>query len=120
MTGTILGMQLMLPLVFVLADGSERTREVVVDTGFTGGLSLPPEMVQELGLTFVQDHPVILADGNQATHPLYASTILWHGEKKKVATFGLGDRPLLGTALLEDSTLHAKFKENGSFVIEAD
>ena len=69
MTGTILGMQLMLPVVFVLADGSQVTRDLVVDTGFTGGLSLPPEMVQELDLTFLQDFGATLADGSTVEFP---------------------------------------------------
>jgi len=120
MTGTVRGMQLVLPVIFVLSDGSEAIREVVVDTGFTGGLSLPPEMVQELRLNFVRDQPVTLADGERNDYPLYAAAIRWHDEQKNVVTFAIGDRPLLGTALLEGSSLHAKFKEGEPFVVEED
>jgi len=118
MTGIVREMQLVLPVVFVLADGSQVTRELVVDTGFTGGLSLPLEMVQELSLVFLHDFGATLADGTEGKYPLYSSVIQWHSEEKNVAAFALGDRPLLGTALLEGNDLFARFKENENFTLK--
>jgi len=118
MTGTIREMQLMLPVVFVLSDGSEVTREIVIDTGFTGGLSLPMKMIEELGFPFFRALGAELADGITNEYPVYLATMRWHDKPLEVVTYALGDRPLLGTALLEGSRLNADFIETASFTLE--
>jgi len=119
MTGTIRKMQLMLPVVFVLADGSQVTHELVVDTGFTGGLSLSAEMVEELGIPFFRRLEAELADGKTHKYSAHLAAIVWHRKALEVVTYAIGERPLLGTALLEGNDLFAKFKENENFTLEA-
>ena len=118
MTGTIREMQLVLPVVFVLADGSQVTRELVVDTGFTGGLSLPMQMVEELGLPYFRRLEAELADGVMNEYLTYLAAIRWHDKALDVVTYALGDRPLLGTALLEGNTMNADFTESATFTLE--
>ena len=117
MTGTISNMQLMFPVVFVLADGSRVTRELVVDTGFTGGLSLSAEMVEELGLPYFRVLEAELADGKTHKYSAHLATILWHEKALEVVTYAIGERPLLGTALLEGNTLNADFTEGATFTL---
>ena len=118
MTGTIREMQLMLPVVFVLPDGSQVTRELVLDTGFTGGLALSADMIEELRLPFFQRLEAELADGNSSPYSTHHATIRWHDKTLEVVTYAIGERPLLGTALLKGSTLNADFTENVNFTLE--
>ena len=46
-------------------NGLYRSLEVVVDTGFTGELSLPYDEIQRLNLTRVDSIPVFLANGQR-------------------------------------------------------
>ncbi len=93
MTGTVSKMQLMLPVVFVLADGSQMARELVVDTGFTGGLSLSAEMIEELGLPYFRRLEAELADGKTNRYSAHLATILWHEKALEVVTYAIGRSP---------------------------
>ncbi len=52
--------------------GQEREVDVVVDTGFNGYLTLPPELVADLGLPVVGDAEAVLADGSEAVFDVSA------------------------------------------------
>ena len=42
--------------------GGVQSVQVVVDTGFNGELALTSDLVQSLGLEYIDDVPVVLAD----------------------------------------------------------
>ena len=46
-------------------DGDVRDIEAVIDTGYSGFLTLPPRLVAELGLPFVTSAQAILANGSE-------------------------------------------------------
>ena len=50
-------------------EGQAREVDAVVDTGFTGFLTLPPALVAELGLTFETTGHATLADGLLHSEP---------------------------------------------------
>ena len=50
MTGTVVHLHALLPVTFRLPDQPDLTIEFVVDTGFTGELTLPAPAVAAMGL----------------------------------------------------------------------
>ena len=48
-------------------EGQAREVDAVVDTGFTGFLTLPPALVTELGLPFETTGHATLADGSEVS-----------------------------------------------------
>ncbi len=84
-----------------------------MDTGFTGDLTLPPAAVAALNLSYVQDIPASLANDESVSLSVFEATILWEGEERTVGVIATGKRPLLGTALLDESELVVQFRENG-------
>jgi len=58
------------------ANGQEHQRDAVVDTGYTGWLTLPPDVVGTLGLTWRDRGGGILADGSEALFDVYSATSL--------------------------------------------
>jgi predicted aspartyl protease len=50
----------------MLPNGSTLPIELVIDTGFTGALCLPPEAVSLLRFPFIYDVPTNLADNLKA------------------------------------------------------
>lgn len=69
--------------VTVTGDGEvSETIDATLDTGFTGSIALPAELVDRLGLEYVRDRAVILADGSHYDTQIYrASARLgedWH------------------------------------------
>lgn len=49
---------------------------------------------------------------------VYLATILWNGVEKDVAVLGMGRRPLIGTALLEDYHLSIDFCDGGKVIVD--
>ena len=96
----------------------DQTVEFVVDTGFTGELTLPHAIAEAPGLPFTHRPRAHLADGTAVALPVYAASIIWHGREISVSILATGDHPLLGAALLDDCELLAQFRENGLVTID--
>ena len=99
--------------------GTAREIEAVIDTGFNGFLTLPPELVAELALTLEGIGRATLGDGSEATFPFYDVGVLWDGQMR----YGLADAaatmPLVGMSLLRDYELHIAVEPGGRVVVES-
>lgn len=92
--------------------------EVVIDTGFTDRLTLPPEVVEELGLPLRGSVEAILADGSIETLPMYRARLLWHGRERTIRAYAASGAPLVGMGLLSGSELRVRVTEGGAVEIE--
>lgn len=117
MRGIVLGLQARVQIVLRLPDLPDFAVECVLDTGFAGALTLPPEAVAKLNLPFVQNINANLADGGDVKTSVHRATVVWNGEVLNVAVLALGIRPLLGTALLDGKNLNVDFVEGGQVQI---
>jgi clan AA aspartic protease len=118
MTGNVRDRHILLPLTFRLSGLPDVTVDFVVDTGFTGLLTLPLEAVRAMRLPFLHRIPAKLADGSYIEVENYSATVTWNGGETEVRVLATGDRPLLGTALLYGSELMAQFREEGLVTID--
>ena len=87
--------------------------EAVIDTGFTGHLTLPPDVVRSLSLPERGFVDVELADGTTATLGVYEALVLWHDRPRRVPVYGADGDALLGMALLRGSTLTVEVVPGG-------
>jgi predicted aspartyl protease len=70
-TGTVnADFEPIIPLSVRRADGEVFTQEAIVDTGFNGWLSLPPEAITELNLRWKRRGRAILGDGSECVFNL--------------------------------------------------
>ena len=92
--------------------------EVVVDTGFTGELMLPGDLIEILGLPRVGELPIILGDGNRVDLDLYLAVVVWHEEKRIVQTLRTDGKPLIGMSLLYGNRLILDILTDGTVTIE--
>lgn len=116
--GTVVGLQAEVKVTLILPDRRNVEIICVVDTGFAGALTLPPSAIEKLGLPFVIQMNANLADDSNVMTPIHRATLLWHSVEQEVAVLAMGRRPLLGTALLEDSSLNINFYEGGSVSVD--
>lgn len=80
--------------------------ECVVDTGFTGWLSLPALLIQELGLTYYGSRDSIVADGRRIRIETYNAVVLWDNRPRPILVHrSESPRPLVGAAMLENCRL---------------
>ena len=96
------------PVVDVgLIDGeSIETVEVVIDTGFNGGLCLSVQHFRLMHLRYLYAGITELADGRLIVENIYAGRILFVGEQRQVeVTITDSADSLIGAELLKDRTL---------------
>lgn len=79
MVGNVRARHVLLPVTFRLPALPDVTLEFVVDTGFTGLLTLPPAAIVAMGLPFLHLIPAQLADGSFVEVAIHSATILWNG-----------------------------------------
>ena len=95
-----------------------QTVEVVVDTGYTGWMSLPEPIINNIGLEYLGMRQATLADGRTVPTAAYYAGLLWHGQSVDVVIQALNGKPMIGTELLSLCRLTIDWWEGGEVVIE--
>jgi len=119
MTGKVQRLHALVPIIFRLPDSPDIAIEFVVDTGFTDHLTLPIDAVDAMGLPLLSRIPADLADGSTVEIRMHSATILWDDQEKEVRVLATGQRPLLGTALLDGFDLFVQFRDGGMVLVNA-
>ena len=90
--------------------GSNATASVqaIVDTGFTGYLTLPTNAVRAPGLQFAIEEEMTLANGEPITFDVYSAAIEWNGQLRRVRVHSSEGDPIIGMAMLRDHDLHVR------------
>lgn len=104
--------------VFPANGNSSVQFEAVVDTGFTGHLTLPPAAVETLGLPIIGSAESILADGSLVMEDVCMARVLWHNGERPVRVLVADATPLLGMALLRGSELRVECVSDGEVAVE--
>ena len=93
--------------------------EAVLDTGFTGYLMLPSDLINHLRLQLIGNRNVILGDGTIVTLDLYRAKVLWHDIERIVYVLRADAELLVGMSLLHGSRVTLDVVTNGNVTIEA-
>ena len=101
------------------AAGQEQEVEAVLDTGFTGSLTLPPTVIANLGLPWVSREEGLLANGAVEQFDIYAAIVVWDGVARPVLVEEVDAAPLLGMTLLIGYDLRVRVAVGGLVQIEA-
>jgi clan AA aspartic protease len=100
------------------AGGRAREIEAVVDTGFSGFLTLPPELIATLGLPWLGRQHGLLADGSVHVFDVHATTVLWDSKPGSIETEVVDAQPLIGMALMQGCDLQIHVAHGGRVTIE--
>ena len=100
-------------------EGRTRDIEAVVDTGYSGFLTLPTELVDELRLPFAYMGQALLANDSEVDFDVHYVTVLWDGEPRDIEADATGSTPLVGMLLLNGHSLNIEVERGGRVVIEA-
>lgn len=85
--------------------------DFIIDTGYTGELTLPQEIIDRLDLQAVNYEEfdvgptAVLADGTIRNVTVYVARVLWNDRLRSVEVDSLGIAPLVGMGLLRGSNL---------------
>lgn len=116
--GSVVGLQARMGVLVRVPHQPGLQIEFVVDTGFEGALTLPPAAITALGLPYLTQLNANLADNSRVSADVYLATIVWDGVEQDVAVLAMGQRPLVGTALLDGFNLNADFTDGGPVTLQ--
>ena len=117
--GRVSGNQQALIAVDIMdGDGRLRSVEAVLDTGFTGYLTLPSESIGQLGLPSVGQRTFELANGELFDFQVHLASVSWHGRPSDVLVLQSDSVPLLGMSLLWGSRVTMDALNDGDVAIE--
>ena len=106
--------------IAVLSDSKQiKAVRSVIDTGYTGDLMLPGAIVDELGLSLQAIQDAILGDGSLTTFEMYAGSIIWDGQVRRVEVNASETECLVGMGLLEEYKLEIDGRSGGMVRITA-
>ena len=93
--------------------------EAVIDTGFTGFLTLPPAVMTDLRLRYRGRGWATLADGSEVPFDVYGVTVHWDGLPRHIEVDEADSTPLVGMRLLDSHNLNIEVVDGGRVVIQA-
>ena len=99
------------------ADGKIHTQDAIVDTGFNGWLSLPPDLIDQLNLKWKRRGRAILGDGSECVFNVYEAVVVWDGDYLTIPIDEADSEPLVGMSLMEGYQLTIQVFEEGSIEI---
>jgi clan AA aspartic protease len=93
--------------------------DAVVDTGFSGFLTLPSNIVEALGLSWLGREEGLLADGAVCIFDVYIATVLWNGNDRGIEVEVASNQPLIGMGMLHGHSLRIDVVNGGLVSIES-
>ena len=101
------------------ATGQVQDIEAVIDTGYSGFLTLPATLVMELELPFSHVSRAFLANDDEVSFDVHDVTVLWDGQPRYVKADATGSTPLVGMLLLDGHSLNIEVESGGRVLIQA-
>jgi clan AA aspartic protease len=93
--------------------------KAIIDTGYTGFLTLPSAIITTLGLTWYMQQEGILGDGSLCMFNVYEASIIWDGQIRTIEINESEADPLVGMGLLEGYELKIQAVAGGLVTITA-
>lgn len=98
--------------------GREREIEAVIDSGYSGFLTLPLDLIYELGLRWRNFEHATLADGSGRFVPVYQATVVWDRKIRRIVVDQTDAEPLVGMGLLNGYELKMQVRPRGKVTIK--
>jgi clan AA aspartic protease len=92
--------------------------EAVIDTGYTASLTLPPALINALGLRWRSMDRFALADGSECNLDVYEAKVMWDGKVRQILVDEADTDPLIGMRLLRGHELKMEVRYRGRVTIK--
>ncbi|MGV0028742.1 clan AA aspartic protease [Phormidesmis priestleyi] len=106
-----------LPIV-VKNNTSTQLVDTVIDTGFSGFLTLPSDIILALNLTWEGRDVATLGDGTSCIFEVYIAIVIWDGQYREIYINESETVPLVGMKLLRGYDLRIQTIEGGAVEIK--
>ena len=116
--GTVRGEEARIRLNVNGLRGREQQVEALIDTGYTGFLTLPPRLITALALRWRSVDRSTLADGGEYVFDVYDGSIVWGGIVRNIFVDEADAQPLVGMRLLKGYELNIQVRSHGKVRIK--
>ena len=99
-------------------DGQYHPFKALLDTGFSGHLTLPPDEVERLGLERVDRISITLANGQDIWVSVHEGYVKWFEQTRRVKVLATDGQSLLGMSLLENCKITILVQAGNEALIE--
>jgi clan AA aspartic protease len=117
-TGTVRADEAWIRLNVSGIHGREQQVEALIDTGYTGSLTLPPAVITKLGLSWRSVDRGTLADGSECIFDVYEGAVVWDGKVRHILVGEADAQPLVGMRLLKGYELNIQVRSHGKVRIK--
>ena len=93
--------------------------DAVIDTGFTGFLTLPLFVISSLGLELYSREEGTLGDGSTRIFDVYTGLVIWDGEYREIDVNAAETDPLIGMSLIYGYRMQLDAVEGGMVTLQA-
>jgi clan AA aspartic protease len=92
--------------------------EAAVDTGFSGYLILPPDLIAALQLAYDRTDSFTLGENSVVRFDVHTANVVWDGQERDIGVLASHGTPLAGMSLLEGYHLFVDVVAGGEVRIE--
>ena len=93
--------------------------DAVIDTGFTGFLTLPLATINSLNLELYSRETGTLGDGSTRIFDVYIGLLIWDGEYRQIDINAAETDPLVGMSLIYGYRMQLDAIEGGSVTLRS-
>jgi clan AA aspartic protease len=91
------------------SNGTVYKQNAIIDTGFNGWLSLPPDLIAKLNLKWKRPGRAILGDGSECIFNVYEAVVIWDGSYLTIPIDEADSEPLIGMSMMCWNGFGSKF-----------
>lgn len=107
----------LISLVVFANDGSTHKLSLKIDTGFTGWITLPPELIDRMDLPSAGFRRVTLADGSDLELPGFYVEVVWLDVIRTVVCLATTNTYLAGMSMMYGCSLRMDIVDGGRTTI---
>ena len=107
-----------IPVVVLGPEGRMLKLTAIIDTGFSGYLTLPQEIIVSLGLPYFEGRTFLLGNNTEVTFAVYEAVVSWTGVDREIQVLASEAHPLVGMALLKGYQIFIDAIDGGRVSIE--
>ncbi len=98
-------------------NGASADVEALIDTGYSGALSLPLQVASQLGLIPRRGGVIFLADGTSVNYVSFGVDVEWYSNYRPIVASSFGDDIVIGMGLLSGHALMIEATVGGAVTI---
>lgn len=92
--------------------------DAIMDTGFTGFLTLPEQLIANLALAFAGTTQATLGNGSEVHMDIFEGVVLWDNQERHVPVLAAAGDALVGMSMLSGYRVTLDVEDGGRVLVE--